>query len=65
MSTKCTNINHPNIQGWGCCQCRTFNGIIDLAGNMRTNCKQCRHARCDEVLSSDEEDNLSSNWEIN
>jgi hypothetical protein len=39
--TKCTAINHPSIEGWGCHECRTMNG------NNRSNCKTCNHARCD------------------
>lgn len=40
---KCDKIDHPNIQsGWGCCQCRIFNG------DQRIACKQCGHSRCDD-----------------
>jgi hypothetical protein len=39
---KCVKINHPNLQpGFGCCQCRTFNG------DQRVECKNCKHPRCD------------------
>lgn len=39
---RCEAINHPNLMpGWGCCQCRTFNG------EQRTECKWCHHKRCD------------------
>lgn len=27
--------------GWGCCKCRTYNGI------QRAECRNCSHARCD------------------
>jgi hypothetical protein len=34
--------SHPNLQsGWGCCNCRTFNG------DQRQECKTCQHKRCD------------------
>lgn len=33
---------HPNVMpSWGCCNCRTLNG------NQRTECKHCKHKRCD------------------
>ena len=48
----CIKIQHPNIQnGWGCCECRTYNG------DQRSACKQCRHIRCDE---DDNEDNITT-----
>lgn len=41
MNEKCKTINHPNIMpGWGCCMCRTYNGI------QRKQCKQCGHECC-------------------
>ncbi len=30
------------MSGWGCCQCRTYNGID------HADCKNCGHERCDE-----------------
>jgi len=34
---------HPNVMpSWGCCNCRTLNG------NQRTECKHCKHNRCDK-----------------
>lgn len=55
--------------GWGCCNCRTYNG------NQRPECKLCGHTRCDhpaikkilvlEEPDDAEEDDLPSNWEIN
>lgn len=42
-SKRCSEINHPNLQpGWGCCNCRTYNG------DQRTECKVCKHKRCDK-----------------
>ena len=41
---KCVVIDHPNLQpGWGCCQCKTYNG------DQRVECKMCKHPRCDKV----------------
>jgi len=38
---SCKKISHPNLMpGWGCCQCKTYNGEQRLA------CKQCRHPYC-------------------
>ncbi len=62
--------NIPNLQdGWGCCNCRTYNG------NQRTECKSCNHSRCDKPATKKilvvteqedaEEGDLPSNWEIN
>lgn len=40
---RCNAINHPNLQpGWGCCNCRTYNG------DQRSECKVCKHKRCDK-----------------
>lgn len=48
MKTKCEPVEHPNIMpGWGCCQCRTYNGI------QRNACKHCGHERCDEPEEED------------
>jgi hypothetical protein len=39
---QCVALDHPNLMpGWGCCQCRVYNG------NQRNECKQCGHKRCD------------------
>lgn len=41
-SDVCQAISHPSLQpGWGCCQCRTYNG------EQRHVCKVCKHQRCD------------------
>ena len=42
---RCTDLKHPNIQpGWGCCNCRTYNG------EQREACKVCQHKRCDKNI---------------
>jgi hypothetical protein len=34
-------LDLPNVlQGWGCCQCRTYNGL------QRAFCKMCDHICC-------------------
>ncbi len=39
----CEAIAHPNLQpGWGCCNCRGFNG------DQRQSCRHCNHNRCDK-----------------
>lgn len=39
--SKCQKIDHPAIApGWGCCKCRTYNGV------QRVQCKACRHVAC-------------------
>lgn len=41
---KCIAIDHPNVMpGWGCCQCHLYNG------EQRTECKGCKHPRCDKL----------------
>lgn len=42
---KCKDFNTPNLSGWGCCQCKTFNG------NQRKQCKYCDHERCDNPVA--------------
>lgn len=42
----CVLLNHPNIEGWGCHMCRTFNGL------QRKECKYCGHKRCDVDLKN-------------
>jgi len=34
-----TNLTHV-APGWGCCRCRTYNGL------QRTHCKSCEHGYC-------------------
>jgi hypothetical protein len=47
--TTCQAISHPNIApGWGCCNCRTYNG------ERRDICKSCKHQRCDYVDTKSE-----------
>lgn len=58
-SSVCKTIDHPNIQGWGCCECSSFNGIINLKGEMRKECKSCGHARCYTASSEDDEPNTN------
>lgn len=42
---------HPHLMpGWGCCKCRTYNGI------MRTECKNCGHRRCDVKYDNDDKE---------
>jgi hypothetical protein len=44
---RCSKIEHRNIQpGWGCCNCRTYNG------EQREACKVCQHKRCDQNLNN-------------
>lgn len=40
---KCKTItgNQYLMDGWGCCQCSTYNG------DARNECKYCSHERCD------------------
>jgi len=44
----CNFVEHENIMpGWGCCSCRTYNGL------QRTHCRECNHARCELVTPDD------------
>jgi len=39
---KCEAIEHAHVMpGWGCCMCRTYNGLQNLT------CRICKHPRCD------------------
>ena len=60
----CKTIDHPNVSGWGCHLCASFNGIINLAGDMRTECKVCGHTRCFEQ-SEDEDMDAETNFSLN
>lgn len=40
---RCSALSHPSLApGWGCCNCRTYNG------DQREACKVCQHKRCDK-----------------
>ena len=47
-SKRCFQFpSHPNLApGWGCCNCRTFNG------DQRAECKHCKHKRCDKEAAN-------------
>ena len=56
--------NIPNlVDGWGCCNCRTFNG------KQRPECKSCGHKRCDLPAvvneNDDEEGEAETNFSLN
>jgi hypothetical protein len=39
---RCEPVESKRIMpGWICCECRTYNG------EQRTECKWCKHLRCD------------------
>lgn len=41
----CERLNLPGvIPGWGCCQCKTYNGLH------RFVCKYCEHEVCEPGL---------------
>ena len=44
MSDKaegCVFVSTEGVMpGWGCCQCRVYNGL------QRSHCRSCRHERC-------------------
>jgi hypothetical protein len=57
--------NIPNLMdGWGCCNCRTYNG------KQREECKSCGHERCDlshetDVNDDDDEKEAETNFSLN
>ena len=45
MSAKCKFVEPDKfvMAGWGCCQCKTYNGL------QRKDCKRCGHKPCVEL----------------